>query len=139
MMLLLLKKPLAVLLLVSLSIVSYGQTIETLNFPISGLFKVEPNESNPSDRYNYLEFKDDVYYLKMNEQELYSFKSIGVEDGLYKIQQITYGNRELGENADGQTSFKVGIEKISSSKYLISFVFPNRIETIKITKQITKP
>lgn len=134
MMLLLLKKHLAVLLLVSSSIVSYGQTIETINFPISGLFKVEPNASNPSDRYNYLEFNGDVYSLKFNEEILFSFKTIGMDDSLYLIQQITYGEKELGENADGQTSFKVGIEEISSSQYLISFVFPNRIEKIKITK-----
>lgn len=124
-----------ILLLCTFPLITLAQSDTNLNFPISGVFMVEPNESNPSSRYNILEFKENVFYLKMDEKELFSFKTIGLEGDLYLIQQLTYGDKVLDKNSDGPTTFKLKMEVENATTHRISFVFPNRTDDIQITKK----
>jgi|GEM_PF-5483903 len=125
---------LSVLLPLIFPFISNAQTDTSFDFPITGIYEVESNETNPSNRYNILEFKEDIYFLKMDEKELFSFKAIGLNDGLYSIQQLTYGDNVLDENSDKPTSFQIKIEEVNTNIYQVSFIFPNRTETIRIIK-----
>ena len=123
------------LLSICLATFSFSQNEPAkINFPIDGLMKVQKNENNEPKRYNYIDFKENTYALKQDEQELFVFEVIAFNNEEYVLKQLSYGN-QTGDNNTEQVDIRVKLRELEVGKYEVTFLFPNRTEKIILIKE----
>ena len=106
-----------------------------INFPISGLMKVQKNEQNEPKRYNYIDFKEDTYALMLDDENLFTFQAIALSNDEYVLKQLTYGAHRLEESENEKTDIRLKIMSLGVDRYELSFIFPNRIEKLILIKE----
>ena len=114
---------------------AFAQTeVVKVNFPISGLMKVQKNEQNEPKRYNYIHFAEDTYALMLDQERLFTFQALAFTNDEYVLKQVSAGTTLMDENSD-PTNIRLKINSMGGNKYELTFIFPNRTEKIILIKE----
>ncbi len=108
-----------------------AQNESTITFPVTGVFSFEPQVGQIKD-FNKVVIESSVFYLKMNEQVVRSYKAVSEIKGGFSIEQFYLENQTPNQAIE---RFNVQITDITENECFFTISYPQGSERIHLIRE----
>jgi len=108
-----------------------AQNENTIAFPVTGSFTFEPQVGQIKN-FNKVEIESNVFYLKMDNQVVRSYRAIEIIKGGFSVEQFYLDGPAAGQDIE---RFFVEISSITESECFFTINYPQGSEVIHLIRE----